>query len=212
MALAGGRPLNSALVSILLLAFDIPIRAQSVPAITEAQAREWAAHAVEKAAGSQASFDERFTNLARILAPSYRTDSSGGKVLYHSDELSLLAIGPVSEFQRGVSEAMRRLMPTDKTPWPCGVNVYVLPTQIGSPDIERIVVRRDGGIIEPTADLLIAQAMTTRAGMTRTVHRGTVCFPPSAFAPGSTVDVIAIPVTGQNIVIRLTNYDLQMIV
>lgn len=205
-------PCKLTLVSVLLFAFTISTETQSVPAITEAQAREWSAHAVEKAAGSQLAFDERFASLARILAPSYLSDSSRGVVLHQSLELSLLAIGPVADFQSAVSEAVRKMMPTDKTPWPCGVSVYVLPRQVDSPDIERIVVRRGGAIIEPISDRLIAQPMTTRAGVTRTIHRGMVCFPPSAFAPGSPVEVIAIPAFGSNIVRTLTDYDLKKII
>lgn len=199
-------------VSVLLVVLTIGTEAQFVPTITEAQAREWSAHAVEKAAGSQLDFDERFTNLARILAPSYRSESSGGVVLHQSIELSLLAIGPVADFQNAVSEAVRKMMPTEDVPWPCGVSVYLLPTRVDSPDIERIVVRRGGAIVEPISDRLIARPMTTRAGVTRTIHRGTSCFHPSAFAPGSPVEVIAIPSFGSNIVRALTDYDLKKIV
>ena len=84
-------------------------------------------------------------------------------------------------------------------PWPKGVNVYVGPRQIDSADIIRIVVRRDGTIVEPLSSQLAVEILTTRAGTSRALHSGSVTYAVSVFAPGATVSVTAIPETGTNI-------------
>jgi hypothetical protein len=95
------------LFAALMMAFAHSTATQSVQLISETQAREWAAYAAEKAAGEPKAFDERFKNLARILAPSYRADPfSLGVTLHTSDALDVTAVGPVSDFQLAVSEAV----------------------------------------------------------------------------------------------------------
>ena len=188
-------------------------RQQSIDTIGETQAREWAAYAATKAAGDQKAFDQIFATLVRIVARSYRADPFDfGVTLYRTDALSLSVVGPVSDFQLATSEAVRKMLPVDKVPWPCGASVYVFPSRIDSPDIERIVVKRAGVVVEPKANHLLPQVMTTRMGVTFNVHAGSVCFAASTFAPGAEVTVIAIPVVGENIIKSLGEADLKMVV
>src|SRR5205807_2529122 len=137
------RRLTAVLVVLVGFCFAPDARTQTLATINEAQARDWAAYAAQKAAGDQKTFDEVFKNLARIVAPSYRADPfSPGVTLYSSNALDIVLIGQVSAFQSDVSEAVRKMTPIDKTLWPCGASVYVFPSRIDSPDIERIVVKR----------------------------------------------------------------------
>ena len=203
----------SLILTALLLASAISTAKQSVTPINEAQAREWAAYAAEKAAGDQKAFDERFKSLARILAQSYRADPfSLGATIYTSDALDIVAVGPVSDFQQAASEAVRKMTPIDKMPWPCGASIYVFPSRIDSPDIGKMVVRRGGAIVEPIGNTLVSKPMTTRAGVTVALHSGAVCYTTATFAPGAEVTVIAIPVTGTNITKTLNDADLKVIV
>jgi hypothetical protein len=179
-----------------MLAFASGAFTQSSATISEGQAREWAAYAAEKAAGDP-----------KVLDPF-----SMGVTLHRSDALDVTVIGPVSDFQLAVSEAVRKMTPIEKVPWPCGASIYVLPSRIDSPDIERVLVKRGTTIVAPVANSLVSQQMTTRAGVAVTLHSGSVCYPPSVFAAGQSVTVTAIPVAGDNIIKVLEDADLMMII
>ena len=175
---------------------------------TETQARDWAAYAAGKAGGDKDVFDRAFMNLARIVRPAYGAESidqpplvgfTFSATIYRSSELEMSVIGPVGTFQMVVGEAVRRFQPIDKAPWTSEACVDVVPRQIDSPDIEGIVVRRNGMTVAPTSNRLALTALTTRIGVTRRIHSGSVCFAAPTFAPGAEVIVIAIPVTGTNI-------------
>jgi hypothetical protein len=113
-------------------------------------------------------------------------------------------------FELLVGEAVRKMEPTDKIPWPCGATINVSPSRIDGPDIERIVVKRDGVVIEPIRNDLVPTPLTTKLGVTRILHSGSVCYRPSTFEPGAEVIVTAIPVTGTNIVKTLEQGTLRM--
>ena len=104
------------------------------------------------------------------------------------------------------------MTPIEKTAWPCGANIEVFPSRIDSPDIEKIVVKRGTSIVEPVSSSLVSKPMTTRTGVSVTLHSGSVCYAPATFAPGAEVTVIAIPVAGTNITKVLNDADLRMII
>ena len=182
--------------------------------ITEAQAREWAAYAVKKAGANQEVFDKTFSTLARIVAPAYRAfyPLATGVLLHQTEDLHIELVGPVSSFQSAVSEAVRKFEPTGNVPWRGCASVHVLPLRIEAADIEKIIVTRDGNLVEPRMNMLVPTPMTTRAGLKQIIHAGSVCFPSETFAPGSQVVVIAVPASGRNITRPLVDGELRMII
>lgn len=183
------------------------------PLITEAQAREWGAYAVAQAKGNPDIFQEKFRSLARIVAPSYSADPFYGPAvtIHQSDELRIAVVGPVAMFQLAMSERVRKIESTGDVPWSSGVDVMVSPQQIDAPDIEKIVVQRNGATTLPLVNGLIRSELQTRIGAKRLIQQGGVTYPISAFLLGTEVTVIAIPASGSNIVMVLKDPTLKMI-
>jgi hypothetical protein len=177
------------------------------PAVTETQAREWAATLSVSAKGDRAAFESAFESLARGVVPEYPGDGPNGLVeLYRTDAISILAVGQLTSFEAGAAEAIGKRQPAGSALWPAGVTVSVTPIQIDCPNIRRIVLRRNGTIVEPLSDFLSPIPMSIAGGATRTVGRGPVRYPREAFDPQGdpVITITAIPETGDNITRTLT--------
>ena len=85
--------------------------------------------------------------------------------------------------------------------WASGVHILVNPSRIDAPDIEKIVVQRNGNLVAATRATLAPHELATATGAKRMIHSGDVIYPLSAFEPGLdvSVTVIAIPASGSNI-------------
>jgi hypothetical protein len=114
--------------------------------------------------------------------------------------LMVVAFFPYDTFRTSVLEAIRKKEPIGEGIVPLGVRVVVSPLNINAPDIIKITVERDGSSIAPTASSLKPTELTTALGAKKTVNAGEVTFPCSAFAPGASVTVTAIPAIGSNLV------------
>jgi hypothetical protein len=108
-------------------------------------------------------------------------------------------------------ESIRKMEPDRRVPWSHDVVVLVLPTTIEAPDIEKVVLMRDGSIVSPVQSTLAPATLTTAMGASVVVHRGAITYPLSAFDPGASVVLTAIPATGHNIVATISQDDLQKI-
>jgi hypothetical protein len=89
--------------------------------------------------------------------------------------------------------------------------VIVKASTIEAPDIEKVVISRNGSIATPLQILLFPQRLTTAMGASVVVHQGVVTYPPSTFDPSASVVLTAIPATGHNIVATISQDDLQKI-
>jgi len=128
-----------------------------------------------------------------------------GVVVSHSDELSVIALFPYDTFRTSLLEALRKKEPIESGIVPLGVRIVVSPSRIDAPDIEKVVVERDGRVIAPLSSSLIPKELATRLGAKRMIHSGEVLFSCSAFAPGASVTVTAIPTFGDNLVKVITS-------
>jgi hypothetical protein len=145
------------------------------------------------------------TAFARALDVAVGVDPNAsvpqrGAVVSYSDELTVLALFPYDTFRLSLLEALRKKEPIGQGEVPLGVRVVVSPSRIGAPDIDKIVVERDGQPVSPIASSLRPKEMVTRLGARERIHAGEVMFPCSAFAPGAVVVVTAIPAIGSNLV------------
>jgi len=177
------------------------------PAVTEAQAREWAGTLSASAKADRAAFESAFESLARGVIPEYPGDGPNGVVeLYRTDAIVISAVGQLTSFEAGAAEAVAKRQPAGSALWSAGVTVSVTPTQIDCPNIRQLVLRRNGTIVEPLSNFLSPMPMSTAGGVTRTVGRGPVRYPREAFDPlgDPVITITAIPETGDNITRTLT--------
>lgn len=173
--------------------------------ITEPQARKMLADAID-AGKSGASVELTFMKSVVAVAPDFK---QWPPTIFYSDAIHISLSGRVSPFWFFASERIRKMEPIGEVPWPTGFFVSVSPSQIGAPDIVKIVVTRDGVQIQPVADHLTARQFSTRMGAKSLIHAGDVFFPDAAFLPGARVVVTAIPESGNNIVKTLTDEELK---
>jgi hypothetical protein len=149
----------------------------------------------------------RFLDVAVGFEPNMSVLDS--TVIALDKGLGVLAWFPYQAFRDSLSEAVRKREPISEVPVPTGVTIFVSPGRIDSPDIERIVVERNGQVVAPIANSLRLTEMTSRMGVKRLVHSGEVTFACAAFAPGASVTVTAIPTVGRNYVKVLQSDELR---
>ena len=109
------------------------------------------------------------------------------------DDLSIDVISRYGAYRRRLFEAFRKREPIEQVQIPTGVQVAVIPSQINSPDIFKVIVERDGVTAEPIANMLKPTEMITSIGAKAVIHSGVVLYPCSAFAAGATMLITAIP-------------------
>jgi hypothetical protein len=196
-------PINEEFIEIKAREAAAAIR----PAVTEAQAREWAGTLSASAKGDRAAFEHAFESLARGVIPEYPGDGPNGLVeLYRTDAILISAVGQLTTFEAGAAEAVGKRQSAGSALWSAGVTVSVTPTQSDCPNIRQVVLRRNGTIVEPLSNFLSPMPMSTAGGATRTVGRGPVRYPREAFDPlgDPVITITAIPETGDKITRTLT--------
>ena len=125
------------------------------------------------------------------------------------EDLSIVLSTPFMTYRRTLAEYLRMGDPLAKIPWIPTAVVNVGPMQLGAPDITSVVVERNGKPVPPSDNLLKPMTFTNGNGDSEVIHAGDVRFPMSAFAPGATVIVSAIPRTGGPFSITLDESQLQ---
>jgi hypothetical protein len=174
------------------------LEAEPLVRVTNAQALVIARQAAAVAENRVADFDTAFLTAAQKLAPEF----TGPQSLSHSDGLSILISGPLGHFFAAARDRVRRFEPLTPAPaWRLEIDITIYPGQIDAPDIEKVIVQRNGVIVPPLRTALVAREMVTRMGAKTMIHSGSVAYPISAFQPGAgvIVTVIAIPASGPNI-------------
>lgn len=191
-----------AFACLLLLATTVATAKAQQPAtmITETQARAWAIEAAKGRDGEPIQFENAFINLARSVSPDYHRSLGQSLVpIFVTDEIDVFLLSPALTFQGMAAERVRKMLPVGDVPWNPHVTIVVNPKRITAPNIERVVVRRNGNTIEPSETALVPTAMTSAMGATVTLPKGHLSFPPESFTPGGgDVLVTVIPSTGTN--------------
>lgn len=134
-----------------------------------------------------------------------------GVTVWMNDSLTIMVLFPYGTFRIGLTEALRKKESITNVQVPIGPTVVVSPSRIDAPDIEKIIVERDGQIVEPLSNLLSPQELATAMGAKRMIHAGAVLYSCSAFAPGGRVVVTAIPRFGANMVKTVSAEDLDIV-
>jgi hypothetical protein len=126
-------------------------------------------------------------------------------------ELTAGAHGPISGFYLSASDLIRKRKPVSDALWTDGVTVLVVPLTVKAPNIEKILVLRDGRTIAPLSTSLQSTELGTGGDVKATLNGGRVVFPLSAFEPGADVRIVLVPTDGANLVTRLSRADISML-
>lgn len=181
--------------------------------MSDLELTHWGESAIKQEAASGKALDYLFNSYVRTKIPLYYdTPALPPSVeILEAPALRISAHGPMAAVQMRVRESARRQEPLGTLSLLPIVGVVVSPLQIDAPDIDKVVLRRDGTIIAPVSDGLKPQEMTTRMGARAVVHSGVITYPVAAFGPGATVVITAIPVSGRNVEKRFSEQELTRI-
>jgi hypothetical protein len=181
------------------------------PAVTEEQARQWAKELSATTKGDKAAFESAFETLARGVISEYPGDGANGLVaIFQTDAIVISAVGQLTSFEAGAADAVGKRLTVGSALWPAGVTVSVTPRQGDCPNIRRVVLKRNGTVVEPLSNFLTPTPMSTGGGATRTVGRGPVSYPREAFDPKGDpiITFTAIPESGDAITVTLSPAEL----
>lgn len=178
---------------------------------TEAQLRAFASQAAAIAKDDADIFDKEFTRRVQAINPDHK--GPGDLPVDASGKTYISLYSPVRLFQQRASERVRKMESLTGIPFTTTIEIAVDPTLIDSPDIERVVVRRNGAVVPPLRSTLALKIFTTQLGAKTALHAGSVFYPLSAFAPGRTVTVSIIGIArfGRNLRRDFDGADLRLI-
>ena len=184
--------------------------AEPLTRVTYLQAQAIMKDAAASAANDADAFTSSFLRAVWKIAPEFK----GPLSVEDSDALSIWISGPLGIFYSDARERVRKFEALTPAPgWQREVQVIVSPSQIDSPDIEKVIVQRNGAVVPPLRSTLAPRQMVTRMNAKSMIHGGTVTYPLSAFEPGAgvTVTIIAIPASGANITRTFSSIELRAI-
>ncbi len=189
-------------------------------------AQEPAAAGAVRAAPTAAGCEPSVATLTRIANAEWAASHDSERVLAALDE----AIGPGSDdpsefidhregllftltvparlYRFRVSEAMLRQEPIARVTADETVVIEVQTTQIDAPNIEKVLVERNGTLVMPISNNLAPRAVGRRIGANDVLNSGTLRFPCSTFLPGQKVVITGVPTRGQRLVREFSNAEL----
>jgi hypothetical protein len=121
------------------------------------------------------------------------------------------AYGPISGFYLSASDLIRARKPIAGAVWTDGVTVLIVPAAANAPNIERVIVTRDGKSVAPVSSSLQSTAVGRGSDIQATLNGGRIVFPLAAFDPGADVRITLVPSEGTSFVTRLSRADLAML-
>jgi hypothetical protein len=184
--------------------------AEPLVRVTESQARAILTEAARQSQNDRDAFSPVFLVAVAKFAPEFK----GPQIVTSSAALEVVVSGPLGYFLAAARERIRKYEPLVPAPaWSPGVHIVITPQQTDAPDIEKVIVQRNGNTIEALRSSLAVHELVSRTGAKRMIHGGEVTYPLSAFEPGVDVmvTVTAIPASGSNITRRFGPIDLRAI-
>jgi hypothetical protein len=124
------------------------------------------------------------------------------------DALAFL-FSPYASFRMDITERVRKMEPVTDLVYPTEATVTIFPDRIIGPNIIKVVVQRNGVIVEPLRSTLGPREFTAVNGGKRERYAGIVVYPLSTFAPGATVTVTLVPECCANVVKKLSDKQLE---
>lgn len=175
------------LVALLALASMTGAQpAQSITPVTEARVR---------ALAKRAQADAKADATALVLALDRQVRDTWGEFesfpisVVRREDLLVTLSSPYMSYRRALVDALRTKRPIDGLAWVGTAVLSVSPARLSSPDVERVVLMRNGREIPPLKDGLRPMTFSNGSGEQGTLHAGDIHWPMSAFAPGAAVAV-----------------------
>jgi hypothetical protein len=125
------------------------------------------------------------------------------------EDLTVTLTTPFMGFRRALVEHLRMRQPLDEVRWVENVVIAVSPERLAAPDIERLIVERDGQTVTSVQSRLRPMTFTNGHGETATIHAGELHFPAWAVAPGAAVVVRATTKDGTEFVREIPESELR---
>jgi len=173
--------------------------AQSAPlTFTEPEARAIAQQAAVAAKGDRETFNKTFVKLARKKARNYH---DGGYAVPCCIGLAVTVFSRLGYFQQNAWEQIRTLKPVADAAWPKHeVIVTLTSSDMTAPVIDRIVLKRNDLIVEPTESMIVEGDAKNLMGAVFKARAGWVGFPLKAFASEKRVklSLMLIPIAAAN--------------
>jgi hypothetical protein len=180
--------------------------AQRVEPMTAARVRAFAKEAESRAKGDPT---ELVLALDKRVREVWGNFESFPISILRREDIAITLTTPFMGYRRALVEHLRMRRPVAEVPWVDAVVVSVGVNRVEAPDIVEIVVERDGKAIAPIKNELKAMTFQSGNGQSVVAHQGEVSYPLSAFGPGATVLVSAVPASGSRFTITLESSQLQ---
>ncbi len=178
----------------------------SMPSLDAATVNALAASAAQAAGGDAKKATDIFTADVKARIGEFYPFAPA---LYSNDDLSILAVPPMALATTQLRERLRKFEPVGTIDLLPGVAITVSPLTVRAPKIVKIVVHRDGTMIQPMVSTLSPTVLQNAMGAKFDSSSGVLIYPIEAFRPGGLVTVTAVPETGDNIVIQVPGHVLK---
>ena len=191
---------------LIVAALSVAVAGQSTAPPTSARVRALAKEAESRAKGDPnvlvLALDKRFREI-------WGDFESFPISIIRRDDILITLTTPYMGYRRALVEHLRMRRGIAEVPWVDAAIVSVGLNRVDAPDILEVVVERDGKRIPPIANGLKPMSFQNGNGQSAVLHAGDVSFPMSAFAPGATVIVAAVPASGSRISLTFEPSQLQ---
>jgi hypothetical protein len=188
------------LLTLVAVAAPIGLHAQKREPMTAARVRTLTREAQAEARGDK---NEIVLALDRRFRARWGDFESFPVSIVRREDLSITLSAPYMTYRRALADHLRMGDSVAGIPWIEAGVVTVSPGHIDAPDITHVIVERDGKAVPPLESLLKAMSFTNGSGESAVIHAGDVRFPMSAFAPGASVTLTAVPDAGASFVFTL---------
>jgi hypothetical protein len=129
--------------------------------------------------------------------------------IVRDEDLLVSVTAPYMSFRNSLVDMLRSRRPIDQAVWTNMVVVAITPRRLGAPNIESVVVSRDGRTVVPVRNALRLMHFSSGTGDEGVLHAGEVGFSSPAFLPGSKVVLTLTPRGGNPIVYAFSDDELR---
>jgi hypothetical protein len=170
-------------VSLSLIASP-PAPAAAQPQLTGDRVREMTRQASREAHGDATTVVMALDRRVRETWGDFETFPLS---IVRDEQLLITLTPPYLSYRRSLIDMLRTKRPVAQAVWTGTVEVAVSARRLDAPDVQSVVLTRNGQPVAPVKSTLRPMTFSDGSGASRAIHSGDVLFEPAAFAPGATV-------------------------